>query len=349
MHEAIRKLAEIDAGELPLLSVYLDVRPEATGERPALRGGLVILKDRLHELRKTFLPRGADLDSFDSDVEQINSFVQTEMERSTAGLAIFACAGIGLFEVVEAAVPFENRVTAHPYADLFQLARLEEEFETSVVALVDSNTARIFEYRHASLDEVKTRDDDSANFRKRAMGGMSQARYQRHIDKHRRDFAREMAQSIERIIERRGADHLILAGDEVAITPLRAELSPEALSKVRDVLRIDMRAPRDEIADKVAVLLQSVEDESGRAAIERLVSELRRGRLGVAGVDAVGAALDRGQVEILLVDGAADIDETVRADLVRRASLTGADVETVKDSEILLGFGGVGALLRYDD
>jgi peptide subunit release factor 1 (eRF1) len=68
--------------------------------------------------------------------------------------------------------------------------------------------------------------------------------------------------------------------------------------------------------------------------------------LGVAGVDAVGAALDRGQVETLIVDGAADIDETVRADLVRRASLTGADVETVQDSEILLDFGGVGALLR---
>ena len=34
---ALRMLAEFEPGELPVLSVYLDMRPHATGENPARR------------------------------------------------------------------------------------------------------------------------------------------------------------------------------------------------------------------------------------------------------------------------------------------------------------------------
>jgi peptide chain release factor subunit 1 len=349
MDDVLRRLAEIDAGELPLLSIYLDVRPEATGERPALREGLIVLKDRLHEIRKTFLPRGASLDSFDQDAKRVNSFVETEMASSTAGLAIFACGGMGLFESIEAAAPFDNQVTVDRHADLFQLARLNEELETAVVAVVDSNTARVFAYRHARLKEVEVRDEDSTHFQKRSTGGWSQARYQRHIDKHRQDFAREMAGSIEQIIATERAEHLILAGDEVAITPLRNALSADALGKLKDVLRIDIRAPRDAIAREVAPLLKAAERESGAAIVDQLVAEIRRGRLGVAGIAATSTALDRGQVDVLVIDGGANQDTEVRGNLVRRALLTGADLETVEGSAALGEFGGVGALLRYTD
>lgn len=349
MQAMIRQLAERDAGNLPLLSVYLDVRPEATGERPALRAGLVVLKDRLNELRRTFLPRGEDLDSFERDVERIDAFVQEEMQPSTAGLAIFACAGIDLFEVIESAVPFRNQVSTGRHADLFELARLADEYETSIVAVVDSNTARLFLYRQAKLEEITGLDEESTNFQKRSTGGWSQARYQRHIDKHRRDFAREMAAAIAQAIDNEGAEHLILAGDEVAITPLKEELPPAALAKLRDVLRIDIRAARDDIAEEIAPLLDAVEREAGTGVVDQLVTELRRGRLGVAGAAAVAKALDRGQVDVLLLEDKVELSADERADLVRQASLTGVRVEIVEDSAQLRQLGGVGALLRYID
>lgn len=169
----LRRLAEVEAGGLPVLSVYLDLRPRATAENPGLRSGMVVLKDRLREIEKTFLRRGADLDSFRDDAERIRRYVDESVAPATHGLALFACAGRDLFEAVEAGVPFENRVSAGPAPDLFPLARLLDEQETTVVAVVDSNTSRLFVTRAGRLEERSGADEDSKYSRKRSMGGWS--------------------------------------------------------------------------------------------------------------------------------------------------------------------------------
>ena len=66
MNDLLRRLADIAPGDLPFLSIYLDVRPEAPGERPGRRAGFVVFEDRMREIRRTYLPRGANLDSWDS-------------------------------------------------------------------------------------------------------------------------------------------------------------------------------------------------------------------------------------------------------------------------------------------
>ena len=71
MQVLLRRLAELEPGDLPVLSVYLDMRLHATGENPATRSGLVVLKDRLGEIEKTFLPRGDDLESLRADAARI--------------------------------------------------------------------------------------------------------------------------------------------------------------------------------------------------------------------------------------------------------------------------------------
>ena len=76
---------------------------------------------------------------------------------------------------------------------------------------------------------------------------------------------------------------------------------------------------------------------------------VRAGRLGVAGLAETRAALERGQVDTLLLDPGADLDEEQRADLVRLAATTSSDLEVVEGHEAFQRLGGVGALLRYQD
>jgi hypothetical protein len=59
------------------------------------------------------------------------------------------------------------------------------------------------------------------------------------------------------------------------------------------------------------------------------------------------AALEAGQVDELVIDETAPLDEALRAELVRQASLTDARVEIVRDHAGLLRFEGVGATLRF--
>ena len=154
MRDLLRRLAEFEPTDLPVLSVYLDMRPQASGESPGRRISLTILRDRLSKIEGTLGPRGEALDSFRSDVERIQEFLDHEFDRSSQGLAIFACSAAGLWETVESGTPFEDEVGADAVPQLFQLARLLDEQQTVVVAVVDSNTARLFLSRVGRLEDV---------------------------------------------------------------------------------------------------------------------------------------------------------------------------------------------------
>jgi len=347
MRDLLRRLAEVEPTDLPVLSVYLDMRPQATGESPGRRTSLTILRDRLSKIEGTLGPRGDGFESFHADAERIEAFLDHEFDRSSQGLAIFGCSGAGLWETVESGTPFEDEVGADAVPQLFQLARLLDEQQTVVVAVVDANTARLFLSRIGGLDEVGGPDEDSTHHQKRRMGGWSQANYQRHIDKHHADFAQEAAAAIERLVDRHMAERVILAGDEVALTPLLAALADRTKELVGDILRVDIRAPRDEVAAEIAPVLQRMEADASTAIADQVVAAVRSDGLGVAGLDATRQALGNGQVDLLLLEATSDVDDEQRNELIRLAATTGADVEVVEAHAGLTRFGGVGALLRY--
>ncbi|MGE0538813.1 MAG: Vms1/Ankzf1 family peptidyl-tRNA hydrolase [Dehalococcoidia bacterium] len=347
MRELLRRLAEREPTDLPILSIYLDMRSEATGEAPGRRSGEIVLKDRLHELERILLPRGQGLDSVRADAQRIERYLAETYAPGVAGLAIFACAAQQLFETVEVGVPFENQTSVGPVPDLFQLARPLDEQETAVVALVDSNTVRLFVSRTGVLEERDGPDEESVSFQKRAMGGWSQARYRRHIDQHRTDFVSGAAVAIEHLMAQESAVRLILAGDEVALTPLRDALAPATAALATAVLRLDIRTPPDEVERDVAPVLAQAEADDAHTAADRLIDAVRGDGLGVVGLERTRAALMQGQVDVLLLDPAAPIDECIRNDLVRMTTVTDATIEVVDGHADLRHLGGVGAFLRY--
>jgi peptide chain release factor subunit 1 len=349
LRDVFRRLADSQSHTAPVLSVYLDMRPQATGESPGLRSGSVVLRNRLRSIEKSLGPRGEALESFLTDATRIQRFLEEDLSAAAQGVALFACASDNLFDVVEAGVAFDNQVSATSRPDLFQLARLLDEQETSLIAVVDTNTARLFVTRTGVLDEVGGSDDDSVHYRKRKMGGWSQARYQRHIDKHRDDFAREAAAEIERVAVAEGARRIVLAGDELSVPRLRAAM-PEPLSRlvIEEVPRIHIRTSRREVAEEVMTILAVIEAEEALSIANRVVQADRAGGLGVVGADDTRAALDGGQVDVLVVSDAAAVSEAQRAELIRLAAQTGAEVEVVSGADdFLAASGGVGALLRF--
>ena len=345
MRELIRRLAGLGPGDAPVLSVYLDMRPHGT--EPALRPGLLLLKERLRAIEKTLWPRGVAYDSVRADAARIARYLD-DVPPDAQGVALFTCAAADLFETVTVGVPFENQVVAAPVPDLFQLARLLDEQETVVVAVVDTNTARIFVTRTGYLDEVGGPDDKNTKFyRKVSLGGLNEARYQRHADERRAEFAREAAAEIQRVVQDEGAARVILAGDEVAIPLLRAALAPRVDALVQDVLRLQIRAPRNEVAAEIEPILAGLEAEEEQARADQLIGAIRGSGLGVAGAEPTGRALEHGQVDVLLLDPTAELDEALRGEFVRLAVATGATVEIVENYEPFRQLGGVGALLRY--
>jgi peptide chain release factor subunit 1 len=343
----MRRLAETESADAPILSAYLDVRPEAHGEAPARRPQLTQVRDRLRQIADTYRPHTAGRDSFDADAELIASLVNDAEFDGIAGLATFACHAAGLWEEVRAPIPFSLQVSAGPTADLFQLAQMLDESEAAVVALVDTNTCRLFVNRRGRLVERPGPDEPPTEHQRHDQGGWSQARYQRHIDMQDKRFAKEAAQAIERLVDEVNARHLVLAGEERSLSVLQPELSPRIGALVEQLQHIGMRASSREVADAVEPVLTAMREAEDGEAADRVVAGVRAGELGVAGIDSVAAALDRGQVHELVLDRSAQLDEALRAELVRQATLTAAEVVVVDGHDDLLALGGVGATLRY--
>ncbi len=334
---------------VPVLSVYLDWRPEATGERPGVRASRIILADRVRQIERAFWPRGAAYDSVRADAARIEQYLDSEASPSAEGLAIFACAPVGLFETLQAGAPFETTVAAYATPSLYPLARLLDDRETAIVAVVDSSTARLFVSHRGLLRELKGLDEDPKYFHgPKGAVAMNQAHYQRYALTQRRRFAEEVAQRIGALVEDESAAQVILAGNDAATSTLKEALAPQ-IARITQAIHphLMMGATRDEVWEEVEPMVREVEAEQDRSVVERLLGEALGGRLGVVGLAETRAALESGQAHTLALMTNTPLSDQNRSDLIALATRTDARVEIVEANDSLAMLGGVGALLRY--
>lgn len=346
----LRKLAEFEPTDLPVLSIYLDMRLNQADGNSQVRSGEIVLKDRLNEIDGLYRPRGEDYDSFLADRKKIEEYLAHEFPAETQGLAIFACAGEGLWEVVEIGNHFKNEATVGETPDLYQLAKVIDAHEKAVVAIVDTNTTRFFVTDYGFLEEVDSPNDkNSKMFRRTSLGGWKQTKYQRNIDNNREEFVKQAVKELEDLIKSEGATKLILAGDAVAIPLYRSALSQETKQILSEnVLSIDIKAPKNEFADEIKGILADYDYSKTHQNVDKLIGEHKRDRLGIIGAKATKEALEIGQVDTLLLDSSADsVTEGIRNEFIKLAATTSADVEMVSDHEKFKSLGGVGAILRY--
>jgi hypothetical protein len=114
-----------------------------------------------------------------------------------------------------------------------------------------------------------------------------------------------------------------------------------------EVLRFDIRVPRDEVQAELAPLLAQARAEDAHALADQLIHAVRSSGLGVFGVDPTRTALEPGQGDVLLLAPEAQLAEEARRALLRLATTTGAQVTVVEQHALFERLGGVGALLRY--
>lgn len=346
--ELFHKLAAFEPDGAYVLSVYLDMSPHMSGKQPWQRTSTPVLRDRLREIERTLLPRHPALDDYRKDAEKIQLYLENHAEPWLQGVAIFACNAHGLFETLETGVTFQNQIAFEPYPDLFQLARLLDEQETVVTAVVDTNTTRLFVTRRGFLEEVAGPDDSPFGYGKRNTGALNKARYHRRAENKRKEFAREAAKAIEDLVRQEGARRVILAGDAVAVPLLHKELSHDIEPMVHEeILNLDIRTPRHIVHEEIKPILEYMEREASHSEADNLVEEVRANGLAVSGIQETLDALDHGQADVLVLANDAPLDEKTRSKLVHKAANMGTKIETVEGHPILPEMGGVGALLRY--
>jgi len=358
LNTQLDRLATIETGPFPVISLYLDLRPDERG-RDRFEP---FLKKELNDRLRTYPADGAERESLDTDAAKIREYV-AGIDPAVNSLALFACGPSELFEAIELAAPIDaHRLFISDRPHLYPLARLLDEYPRYVALLTDSHSARIFVFATNRLE--RTEEIEGVKTRHHKKGGWSQARYQRHIENFHAQHAKEVVDTLARIVRDEKIDHVIVGAD-AAIAPLLREQFPKEIEdRVVDYLKLDVRAPEREVLEATIAALREQDAVGDRERVDELIGAYRANALASAGIGEVKLALERGQVEELVIaatpeaiEGATPEEHAAPAErtaeeksadeLVALARQTSSRIRFIEDPTLLAPVGGVGAFLRY--
>lgn len=366
------RLAAFEPVDLPVISLYLDMQPNQHG-RDQFR---TFVRKVLAERQRTFAMGTPGRQSFDADVERINTFLDENVDRSANGLMIFACHGATLFETMQMNAAIDDHwLFVGPVPHLYPLARLTDRYPRYAALLVDTNSARLLVFslaRTESQQEVR-----NVKTRKTSMGGWSQARYQRHIDNFHEQHMKEVVDILDRVVREEAINQIVISCDEVARPLLMQELPKHLTEKIVDLLHMDVKTPEHQVLRETLDALRAKEAKTDQEHVDAMIDAWRGSGLAVVGPEDTLEALQMGQVDELLIaanpaalrraewvppgmtPGPVDVDtsspdadiDTERLkladELVTKAHATNARIRFIENADLLSDVGGVGALLRF--
>jgi peptide chain release factor subunit 1 len=371
LHDRLMALAMFEPHGVPVVSLYLNLRPDQRGRE----NYDVFVRKAFADQLKRFDDNSAERASLERDVERIKEYLALEVNRAANGLAIFTSSGTGeFFEAIQLQAPIDDHwlfIAEVPH--IYPLARLIDQYPRYAAVLLDTNRARIVVFSLGAVE--KSMQVAGVKTRRHSMGGTSQARYQRHLENFHLHHVKEVVDVLDRVVRADNIQHIVLAGDEVVLPMIREQMPAHLREKMVDV-KLDRQAGDDQIAEATREVLRQKDAETDGERVQRVVDAWRAGGLGVTGPEATLRALQLGQVEELLIaatpevlkpveslpDDAAPVPVGVQTaaplnldqrhvhlsdELVTRAKQTGARIRMIEDAELLRAHGGVGAALRF--
>ena len=364
----IRMLATLEETSSPVVSCYINLETNLVDVRHTVES----------QMRKISKGLPVNLQpEFDEAFENIEKYLNSQFPSATKGLAIFARGGAWPFwQALQFGVPLPNWLAVDTTPNIYHLVELKDTYHRYVVMISTEETARIVEVNLGSVTEELWRE--RPELRQRVGREWSREHYQSHRRNRTDQFIKEQISVLERLMLAGGHSHLILAGNPRLTARVRRELPRHLTDKLIDTV---VASGSDKLSDVVAATLSSFieqEELESRAMVERLQRNIHTGGLAVIGTKETFKALQRGQVDMLLVaknyhpSGGwkclfcgevrvrqpalnkcpdCNSDElrslNLREEMIRLAEQRGCQVEVVNQSDWLYQVGGVGALLRY--
>jgi len=288
---------------------------------------------------------GQRLHDYDDALAEIRDYLENSLKRNSKGVAIYSRWGKKPVLVpIQFEVPIESEFIVDSVPHIYPLIQLKDTYHRFVIVISTEEEARIIETTIGSITEeiIKNRED----LRVRAGREWSREHYRNYRDERQQQHIKEKIQIIEDLVSKGGHNHLVLAGSPKMVAKLRSALPPRLQKILVSTVSRNPRSGLDPILYDAIQEFMAAEQAESMSHVERLEAAILSGGLGVGGYKESCRALQEGFADMLIIDQ--DYPEVPsREELVRLATSSSIQVETVKNSEALDQFGGVGCLLRY--
>ncbi len=374
----LEQLTRVQTGKHRVVSCYLKLEP-----RDRTRGKYLIkIKNRMKAALQALPRLGLDRriwDEVSRDLHRVQEFLRTPGNLPhTQGLAIFACEGIGLFEMVPLPVVHRSRLAVDVSPLVRELASVEEEFGRLLAVVLDRSRARFFEvtaYHCQELPGLRSETTRGKRFHADHDGssGWGEHTYNNRIRQEKQRHYEAIARELFGMYRRHPAHGIVLAGTGAEARAVEPFLHAYLTERLIGTVRLN---PKDASPAAVHAATLAVREAYERASEREEVHEMLEGIGSGWGVNGLGPtlkALARGQVRSLLVNSDASeagfrcgdsgrlaLTETecrgegepipvidVVDDAIEEALRQGVDVNVVYEPEARNAIESLGALLRF--
>jgi peptide chain release factor subunit 1 len=376
--QVLERLTRVEPGKHRIVTCYLKLEP-----RDRSRGKYLIkvknrVKAAVQGLPRLGLERSVE-EEVRRDLNRIQQFLRSPGNLpSTQGLAIFACEGIELFEMVPLPVVYRSRLAVDGSPLVRELASVEDEFGRLLTVVLDRASARFFEVSAYETRELPGLRSDSTRGKRfhgdqDGRGAWGEHTYNNRIRTEKQRHYEAIARELFAIDRRRPAHGIVLAGPGPEAGAVEPFLHSYLVERVIGTARLN---PKDAPPPVVHATTLAVREGYERAAERALVHEMLEGvgtGWGVNGLTPTLRALSRGQVRSLLVHADAaepgfrcgdsgrlalterecrDEGEPVAVldvvdEAIEEALRQGVDVNVVYEPEARDAIDSLGALLRF--
>lgn len=385
--EALQAVAEL-RDPVGVLSVYVDASPRGGEGRDA---AAVALRNELHELERRARDgeRGAALREA---LERLRGPLDDLLSPRVPGQgrALFAGIANGRLEQVHVQPPLATMVVLEESAYVRPLLAVLPTCRPAGIVAVSRKEVRVLEWRPESAVNIAAYEVEPEITEWRTMKGPAdprtiagqqsasqEDRFERRLGEERSRLVAAAGEQLARLVEERGWDVLVVAGEPETATALVGAVGSDAgVEVVTDPTVVGGNHSAAHLSATFAATVAGVRSRRALAAAETARDAALAGGKGALGVAETLEALAEGRVHSLLLDAERELEGTATADgrlypadvvppgvapgelrrephlaerMVERALATGASIVPVSGeaADVLAGHDGVAAILRW--
>jgi peptide chain release factor subunit 1 len=298
MRSEIRKLARVEEGPYPFLSLYLNTKWDDEQQRERIR---LFTKNQLKKSYDQIKQQEDWRKAFLEDQKLIERYVEGLVRRAhdeeMKGLAIFSCTGAKTFLTYPSVIPFENAFFLSALPSLRPLVRLSSQYQNTLAVMVDTDSAKLFEVSLEGLMAESVIENYVPG--RHDQGGWAQMRYQRHIKDHMDKHHKEVAEQLTELFDSGKWKRVVLIGQERIVANFKAFLPERVKQQMMDTFSMDFSEERSKVLEKLFERLLQKEKEEVSRQLQELKERTPQGGLATFGLSGTLEALNGGQVHTL--------------------------------------------------
>jgi len=294
----IKKLARMEEGPYPFISLYLNTKWDDEQQRERIR---LFTKNQLRKASDQLKDQGSWRKMLIEDQKVIERYVEGLVRRTydegVNGMAIFSCSAVGTFLTYPSIIPFENECYLSGLPTLTPLVRLSSQYQNTLVVMVETDSAKLFEVSSEGM--MAETSIESYVPGRHDQGGWAQMRYQRHIKDHMDKHHKEVAEHLIELFDSGKWKRVLLIGQDRIIANFKAFLPERIKQHIIETFSMDFSEERPKLTRRLFERLLRKEREEVNHQIQELMERAFKGGVATFGLNGTLEALNEGRVHTL--------------------------------------------------